>query len=121
VTVRFELTPKEVRALDLAGFIRVPLPSPVWLPDGNLATSVLVGRVLDEVRAYANVCRHQPVPLDVDDQSVLASDGLHLVCRWHGAIFRATDGFCVEGPCVGQALFPAEVVVIDEGRILVEL
>jgi nitrite reductase/ring-hydroxylating ferredoxin subunit len=74
VTVRFELTPKEVRALDLAGFIRVPLPSPVWLPDGNLATSVLVGRVLDEVRAYANVCRHQPVPLDVDDQSVLASD-----------------------------------------------
>jgi nitrite reductase/ring-hydroxylating ferredoxin subunit len=121
VTVRVELTPGEVRALDVAGFLRVVLPTPVWLPDGNLATSLLVGRVLGDVLAYANVCRHQPVPLDVDDRDVLAEDGLHLVCGWHGAVYRATDGSCVEGPCAGQGLFRAKVIALAGDRIAVEL
>jgi nitrite reductase/ring-hydroxylating ferredoxin subunit len=121
VTVRVELGPREVQALALAGFIRVALPTPVWLPDGNLATSLLVGRVQGEVCAYANVCRHQPVPLDVDDLQVLAPDGLHLLCRWHGALYRATDGSCVEGPCHGQALFRAKVFALAEHGIALEL
>jgi nitrite reductase/ring-hydroxylating ferredoxin subunit len=121
VTVRVELTPGEVRALDIAGFVRVVLPTPVWLPDGNLATSLLVGRVLGSVLAYANICRHQPVPLDVDDLPVLAPDGSHLVCRWHGAVYRAADGSCVDGPCIGQALFPARVITLAGHRMAVEL
>ncbi len=121
MTVRVELTPEEVRALDLAGFIRVALPTPAWLPDGNLATSVLVGRVLGQLEAYANVCRHQPVPLDVDDLAFLAPDGVHLVCRWHGALYRTLDGSCIEGPCNGQSLFRAKVVAESEHRISVEL
>jgi len=121
VTSRVELTLAEVQALCLDDFIRVTLPTPVWLPDGNLATSVLVGRVLGELRAYANVCRHRPIRLDEGNLSALAPDGVHLLCRAHGALYRTADGACVAGPCVGQALFRAKVVVEVGQRISVEL
>jgi nitrite reductase/ring-hydroxylating ferredoxin subunit len=117
---RVDLTLAEVQALCLDVFVRIALPTPVWLPDGNLATSVLIGRVQGEIHAYANVCRHHPVPLDSGELPVLAPDGVHLLCQSHGALYRATDGACIAGPCVGQALFRAKVVV-RAGRISVEL
>lgn len=122
MTICVELTPDEVRALEVVGFFRVALPSPVWLPDGNLATSILVGRTFGGVHAYANLCRHRPVPLDTSDAfSVLAPDGQLLVCRWHGALYRSEDGSCVAGPCIGQALFRAKVILEAAQGISVEL
>lgn len=56
------------------------------------------------VRAYRNLCRHLPVPLDGGTGDLLSEDGAHLVCGTHGATYRLIDGYCVEGPCEGLAL-----------------
>lgn len=57
-----------------------------------------------KVRAYRNLCRHLPVPLDGGTGDLLTEDGVHLVCGTHGATYRLSDGYCVEGPCEGLAL-----------------
>jgi nitrite reductase/ring-hydroxylating ferredoxin subunit len=117
-----------VAELAVAGegrFVRVMLPVPAWMPNGALVTSILVGRVEGSVRAFANVCRHHPLPLDYDaprpvdappDEGrpivlarVMSEDAHHLVCHEHGALYRPTDGLCIDGPCRGERLFAAGV------------
>ena len=56
------------------------------------------------IRAYRNLCRHLPVPLDGGTGQLLSDDRTHLVCGTHGATYRLTDGYCVEGPCEGLSL-----------------
>ena len=73
--------------------------------DSGLPIMALVLR--DEtgaVRAYRNLCRHLPVPLDGGTGQLLSEDGAHLICGTHGATYRLVDGYCVEGPCEGLAL-----------------
>jgi nitrite reductase/ring-hydroxylating ferredoxin subunit len=99
-------------------FQRFMLPEPAWMPGGALATSVLVGKVGGAVRAYANVCRHHPLPLDHDapaEAGPMAADGHHLECHQHGALYRPTDGLCTDGPCRGERLFPAGVEEREDG------
>jgi nitrite reductase/ring-hydroxylating ferredoxin subunit len=117
---RIELSPEQTRAIQPGEFVRVALPGPVWLPDGNLATSVLVGRVGAALVAYANVCRHQPAPLDLGGASLLAPDRMHLICHSHGALYRPFDGLCVAGPCAGQSLFAARIVTVEDS-VAIEL
>jgi nitrite reductase/ring-hydroxylating ferredoxin subunit len=102
----------ELEEMKEGRFQRFMLPEPAWMPGGALATSVLVGKVGGTVRAYANVCRHHPLPLDYDapeGAGPMALDGLHLECHQHGALYRPTDGLCTDGPCRGESLYAAGV------------
>jgi nitrite reductase/ring-hydroxylating ferredoxin subunit len=112
---RVELSLEQARAIAPGQFVQVALPQPVWMPDGTLAASVIVGRTGGALVAYANVCRHQPVPLDAGGTPLVAPDGTHLLCQSHGALYRPSDGFCVAGPCEGQSLFAARVVTDARG------
>jgi nitrite reductase/ring-hydroxylating ferredoxin subunit len=67
-------------------------------------------------RAYLNLCRHLPVPLDAASRQFLA--GGHLQCLTHGARYRLEDGLCVIGPCRGESLIALELRVI-EGELYV--
>jgi naringenin degradation protein FdeD len=129
---RVALSAAQVRALSgpAAGFIRVDLDAPVaFAPHGVRAKSALVGRARGRVVAYANVCQHNPAPLDLGlpTQSMaegvrsapMADDGHHLVCLSHGALYRPSDGLCVLGPCYGQKLFALGVEEGDDGVVLV--
>lgn len=63
--------------------------------------------VLDEegqVRAYLNVCKHLPIPLDGGTGDFFDDGRTHLFCGTHGARYRLADGRCVEGPCRGAHL-----------------
>ncbi len=91
------------------------------IPAGGLAftcrsgpfpeTGILI-RTPGGLRAWRNRCRHLAVPLDhADPGRFLASDGRHLVCSQHGALYRLHDGLCVAGPCAGAGLRPLQVVV----------
>ena len=71
-------------------------------------------------RAFLNVCKHLPIPLDAGSRNVLAADGRHFLCRTHGALYRISDGTCVQGPCGGQAL-ASLAVELDSGRVYVRL
>ena len=69
------------------------------------------GRLL----AYQNKCRHLPISLDYDDARFFDSEKRHLVCQTHGALYRPGDGFCVDGPCRGESLFPIELEIDPSG------
>lgn len=71
--------------------------------------SILVYRTGDRVFGYANSCPHVGSPLDWAPDRFIAPDGYHLLCATHGAIFRPTDGYCVNGPCIGDSLAPVPV------------
>lgn len=68
------------------------------------------------LRAYVNLCRHLPIPLDAGSGDFLAPDDVHIVCGTHGALYRPEDGLCIEGPCEGMFLYPLDVRDND-GRI----
>lgn len=69
-------------------------------------------------RVYRNECMHIAIPLGLFAESV--RDGDTLLCATHGARYRIEDGYCFEGPCVGQVLEEVPFV-IDDGIVRVHV
>jgi nitrite reductase/ring-hydroxylating ferredoxin subunit len=66
----------------------------------------------DGPRAFFNVCRHLPVPLDGASGRPPIEDG-DWICGTHGARFELTSGFCHAGPCRGSSLMALRLEVED--------
>lgn len=72
--------------------------------------------------AYLNSCPHTGAPLDWMPDQFLNIDGTLIQCATHHALFRMEDGFCVSGPCAGQALqsvpvrVEGELVILEDRR-----
>ncbi|RYE94141.1 MAG: hypothetical protein EOO75_02735, partial [Myxococcales bacterium] len=88
------------------GFVAVPVLPPHTLPDGTVARGALVGRHEGRLVAYANLCRHLAIGLDLGDGNVMDDDGVHLRCHHHGAVFEPAEGRCIVGPCYQRQLWP---------------
>jgi nitrite reductase/ring-hydroxylating ferredoxin subunit len=93
--------------LEAEGVLVVPLA-----PDmsGRPREAIVVLDGEGAPRAYMNLCRHLPIPLDGGSRQFLI-DG-QLQCGTHGARYRLHDGLCVSGPCRGASLFALAVEVI---------
>lgn len=78
-----------------------------------LAQRLIVVRRAGRVYGYVNVCPHAMSRLDHTPGNFLDRDDDRLHCDGHGALFRVEDGVCTAGPCLGDALRPAPVVVRD--------
>jgi len=90
------------------------------LGTGAARREIFVLRAGADVYGYCNVCPHQGTPLDwVPDRFVSAETGL-ILCATHGAMFRIEDGYCVAGPCAGQALQPVPVGVDATGQVVLK-
>jgi nitrite reductase/ring-hydroxylating ferredoxin subunit len=104
-----------------AGTVLGPLDA---LPDGVTErtierSSVLLVRRGTELRAYANACPHQWLPLTYRSPKILSADGKRLRCSNHGALFRVEDGSPV-GPAVAPCGLETVPVAIDgEGQVVV--
>lgn len=61
-------------------------------------------RFQGKVYAYVNRCAHIPIELDWNHGDFFDITGQYLICATHGAHYRPETGFCVLGPCRGQAL-----------------
>lgn len=89
--------------------LRVPILPGFVISDDRLGTvtvrSAVIARKGGRVYAYANVCRHVPLTLDLGDGEVHSADRKVLLCHHHGARYRIEDGVCEYGPCDGKALF----------------
>ena len=73
--------------------------------DMGIPVSVLVGvSARGELFAYANLCKHLPIPLDGGSGDFFGGDVDTLRCGTHGALYRVSDGFCTRGPCRGTFL-----------------
>ncbi|KHL26506.1 2Fe-2S ferredoxin [Croceibacterium mercuriale] len=66
------------------------------------------------VHGYVDRCPHMGLPLAQQLDRYLAPDGGLIMCSWHGALFRITDGTCVGGPCAGERLVPWPVAIQDD-------
>jgi nitrite reductase/ring-hydroxylating ferredoxin subunit len=85
---------------------------------GGGPETFLVGRVEAGWRAYANVCRHRALPLDLGASSPMSDDGRHLLCHQHGALYRLDDGKCMMGPCAGEWLTQVPVTQHEDALAL---
>lgn len=72
-----------------------------------------------DVRAYVNRCPHAGHPLNLRPNEFLTPNESLILCRSHGALFEMATGYCVAGPCIGQALQPVGVQVVD-GYVMLE-
>ncbi|HEY2515773.1 MAG TPA: Rieske 2Fe-2S domain-containing protein [Polyangiaceae bacterium] len=120
---RVVLQEAEAQAVRAGRWVHVNLGR--YVDVGGLRTkSALVGKTQGVVRAWANACLHQPLPLDVTSDPEWITDEvraapmderrLHLLCHSHGALYRTRDGYCISGPCMGQALLPMVVEMQGE-------
>jgi nitrite reductase/ring-hydroxylating ferredoxin subunit len=136
MSIRVRLTEGQLRALARGDFVRVELgPQGTATPAAGeppaqpgstanpqaFARTALVGRVAGEWRAYANVCRHRALPLDLGQRTAMSDDGRFLLCGQHGALYDPAEGICVAGPCVGLALFAIPVRQEDAASLLLEV
>ena len=81
-------------------------------------TGLFAVRQGQDIRVYVNACPHIGIALDWTPDQFLSVDQQFIICSTHGAEFRIADGYCLRGPCQGDALeaVPAE---IRDGEVLV--
>jgi nitrite reductase/ring-hydroxylating ferredoxin subunit len=103
-------------------FLSVPIVPAYAMADGSRATSALVGRSGGKLRAFANVCKHLAVPLDLGDGNPMTDDHRSLLCHHHGAVFDKVTGYCFQGPCEGRNLtvFGLEVDAFGEATLVLD-
>lgn len=87
------------------GEVRV-VPYPAGTPPRR---SIIVVDTPFGVRAYWNVCKHLPIPLDAGAGQIPRDEAGRLVCATHGAAFVEGTGACTEGPCEGEHLDALEI------------
>ena len=76
--------------------------------------SIIVYRLGNQVYGYENQCPHEGVGLDFGGERFINDNGSLLMCGKHGALFNPGTGECIDGPCVGQALKPIKLVILDD-------
>ncbi|MFM2417737.1 MAG: hypothetical protein RL385_2460 [Pseudomonadota bacterium] len=102
--IRIKAGPLETLGADEAR--AVPLPRGA---DRRPREALLVRGSDGRVRAYLNLCRHLPVPIDGGSRSYLTKDRQHLLCGTHGALYQRDDGKCIAGPCLHLQLIALPV------------
>lgn len=107
----------------------VPLCHVDDIPEGSARGFTLQGTRLFAVRnhskifIYLNRCPHLGIALDWEPDSFLDPEGLYIRCANHGAFFEIDTGNCIQGPCVGDALWSVDyrimngMLMIDEAEL----
>lgn len=68
--------------------------------------------------AFANVCPHWSVDLDLGFGDFYAADLDRIVCKNHGALFVPQTGECTAGPCAGMYLERFEVTLEGDDAVV---
>ena len=72
------------------------------------------------VHAYLNRCSHVAMELDWQPGAFFDLSGRDLICSTHGAVYSASSGKCLGGPCSGGPLVKLAVAEIDGWIVLKE-
>lgn len=83
------------------------------------SVSAFVVRHEGVAHAYLNRCAHIAMELDWQPGAFFDLEGRDLICSTHGAVYSASTGKCLGGPCSGGALVKLAVEEID-GRIVLK-
>jgi len=71
----------------------------------------------NSVKAYENNCPHQNVPLNEAYKIDVNPFEKTMKCSVHDAYFQVEDGYCIEGPCMGEELPAIPIRIEDNGDI----
>jgi len=114
------LAPRAVHAGNLAQLAGGNVVTVHLAPDANgrPREAIVLHDAKLRPRAYLNVCRHLPVPLDAASREFLV-DG-YLQCATHGARYRVEDGLCIWGPCRGTSLFALELRIEGDDLYVID-
>jgi nitrite reductase/ring-hydroxylating ferredoxin subunit len=91
-----------------------------WFGDGEQRHGIFLLRQGAAVFAYRNSCPHRGIVLDWQPDKFLDASGQFILCAMHSALFRIDDGFCVSGPCAGEALEAIEITISGDAIYLTE-
>ena len=82
---------------------------------------VILTRRHGRLFGWLDACPHYPggTPMAWRSDAYLNGEGTHLACHSHGALFDLETGECVLGPCLGQGLKRVELMVTEEGDVLI--
>jgi nitrite reductase/ring-hydroxylating ferredoxin subunit len=86
--------------------------------EGDGMFSLILHRQGAQIRAFVNSCPHFSLPLNSRPDQFLLLAGARVMCAWHCAVFRLSDGHCVQGPAQGLGLDCVPVAVRDGGIYL---
>jgi nitrite reductase/ring-hydroxylating ferredoxin subunit len=87
--------------------------------EGKDAFPVILLREGVKVIAYLNRCPHYSIPLNTVPGKFFILPERQIMCATHCAVFRITDGQCVDGPVRGDQLTAIEIEIDDDGVISV--
>lgn len=87
------------------------------LGSGVMRREIFVLRHGGGVWGFENSCPHTGGMLDWVEDQFLSYDKKHILCATHGALFRVRDGYCIHGPCRGEALTSVRLRI--EGDVIV--
>lgn len=73
-----------------------------------------------KVHAYLNRCAHIAMELDWLPGAFFDAEGRDLICSTHGAVYSASSGKCLGGPCAGGSLVKLAVEERDGVILLIE-
>lgn len=72
-------------------------------------------RTESRLSAFANVCPHWHVDLDLGTADFWDPENARILCKNHGALFNPESGVCERGPCVGVPLERFELAPEEAG------
>jgi len=75
-------------------------------------------RLQQAFKAFANVCPHWNVDLDLGMGRFYSERLNAIVCRNHGALFEPETGVCRAGPCLGARLEQFEVTLEGDDALV---
>ncbi len=89
-------------------------------PHHSGQNTLFVVRHQDSFSAYIDRCPHQGITLAWREHAYLNGKKNRIVCSGHGAEFDIATGECLSGPCLGQCLEKAPVILEDDGSLYLQ-
>jgi nitrite reductase/ring-hydroxylating ferredoxin subunit len=80
---------------------------------------VMICRSGEQVWAYMNICPHLSLPLDSRPGVFMMDGPEEVMCAFHCAVFRFSDGLCVRGPARSLHLDTVPIEIVD-GHVVVK-
>lgn len=114
------LATRVVRAPPPPGTALLPLDQLIdgscveWQPLPPLrAAGLVLLRSGDAVRGFINLCPHFALPLNTPGAGFLMAGPGNVMCVHHCAVFRCSDGLCIDGPAAGRSLVTVPLAIVD--------
>ena len=87
--------------------------------EGKNIFPIILLREGEKVVAYLNRCPHYSIPLNTKPGKFFILPDRQIMCATHCALFRISDGHCIDGPVKGDNLTEIVIDIDPAGELSV--